>query len=875
MKRKILPLAAGILLLSCSVSQRNLKPVVVTTPPASIKTDSAKKPIRPYKDVITDKAITQNGLFKVHKIEDRYFFEIPDSLFGRDMLVVSRISKAATLAGTAGDAIGEYVIRFTRDINSKVFLRRISFLMQTKDAEGGIQEALEKSNVQPITAAFDIKTFSSDSAAVIDITDFINSDNQLLTFSGLSKTAFQIDAYHADKSYIIGIKAFPMNIEIKTVRTFTRSKQPATYEMNNSIVLLSDNNLMKPRVMDNRVGYFARGHYDFTGDRPVNEERFITRWRLEPKEEDIARYKAGILVEPKKPIVFYIDPATPKKWIPYLMQGVSDWQKAFEKAGFKNAIYAKEALVNDSSWSLEDARYSAIVYKATPIQNARGPQVSDPRTGEILESHIDWYHNIQQLLHNWYLVQASPNDPRASKMEYDDALMGRLIRYVCAHEVGHTLGLTHNFGSSSLVPVDSLRSKTYVKANGICPSIMDYARFNYVAQPEDGLDPESLISRIGRYDEWAIEWGYRWFDEFKSAKDEKDHLRNWISAEVQKDNRLWYTSQWEYPLRYNWDFKRQIEDLGDNSMKASYYGIQNLKRIVPKLQEWIMPAEHDYEMWKDVYNEVKSQYINYLFHVANNIGGVTWIGKYTKSDIEGIAFADAERQKAAVQFLQDELFTTPRWLFDENTFNKTIGMGINNANIAPMYKLINIQGEVLVRITTHATYSRLLLAQTTSKGKSYSVQQLLDALRSGIWKELKSHGAIDIYRRNLQKLYADRFIRQLSYRDKSLLLHFEDEMFFAFENTFSDVLPIVKNHLAELAADIDKALPGYKDKETIIHLKDIRDRIRYSLHNSKDGLNKDKDAIPMQSDQFSAYRNEKAKKEQPVGSSLNCWGDNY
>jgi hypothetical protein len=444
---------------------------------------------RPYKEIITDKAKTDDGLFKVHKVDDKYYFEIPDSLMNRDILVVNRISKAAAgmriggFFGYAGDQIGQNVIRFQKGPNNKIFLLNISYAEYAKDSTSPMFSAVNNSNIQPIAAAFDIKSLGKDSTgAVIEITDFINGDNDVLHFNSGLKSALRFAAIQSDKSYIVSVKSFPINIEIKTVKTYSRSPAPPvgggggfgsgaagagnmTVELNSSLVLLPKIP-MQSRYFDRRVGYFTVGYTDYDlNPQGVESITLAKRWRLEPKDEDMEKYKRGELVEPKKPIVFYIDPATPKKWIPYLIMGVNDWEVAFEKAGFKNAIMAKMAPTKeeDSTWSLDDARNSAIVYKPSDIANASGPSISDPRSGEIMESHINWYHNVMQLIHDWYMIQTAPNDPKARKMLYDDELMGQLIRFVSSHEVGHTLGLRHNFGSSSTVPVENLRNKAWWK----------------------------------------------------------------------------------------------------------------------------------------------------------------------------------------------------------------------------------------------------------------------------------------------------------------------------------------------------------------------------------------------------------------------------
>ncbi len=532
-----------------------------TVPPASPATPSTLSSIfgsrsgpKPYKDVITEKASTRKGLLTVHKVEERWFFEIGDTLLNRDILVVNRISKAPVntrsgFFGYAGDEINENVIRLEKGPINKVFLRNISYSVYARDSSKPMYRSVMNSNIQPIAAAFDIKALSKDSTGlVLDLTDFINGDNDIFFFASFIKTALRVGSVQSDKSYIADIRSYPLNTEIRTVKTYSRSSFSslpgapasgpsgnATFELNTSILLLPAV-AMRPRYYDDRVAYITAGYTDFDADpQGVKDVSIITRWRLEVKPGDEEKFNRGELVEPVKPIVYYIDPATPSKWIPYLIQGVNDWQKAFEKAGFRNAIMARLAPTKeeDSTWSLEDARYSAIVYKPSDIPNASGPHIHDPRSGEILESHINWYHNVMKLLRNWYLVQASSSDPRARKARFDDELMGQLIRFVSSHEVGHTLGLPHNMGSSAATPVDKLRDKAWVEANGHTASIMDYARFNYVAQPEDKIAPEGLYPRIGDYDLWAIEWGYRPLPG-KTEEEEKEILNGWVKKELRK-----------------------------------------------------------------------------------------------------------------------------------------------------------------------------------------------------------------------------------------------------------------------------------------------------------------------------------------------------
>ena len=577
---------------------------------AGARKDSAKTKIRPYKEVVPASAVSSRGLFVIHKVEDRWLAEIPDSLLGRDLLVVNRIVRApagatamkALGAGAmsyAGDEIGHNVIRFDRLTDDKVYLRSISFDERASDSSSnGLYRNLMNNIMQPIEAAFPIKTINeAGRSVVIDLTEFIGSDNAVLYFNPALKPWLGLSGLAADRSFIDHIKAFPMNIEITTVRTYNGAGAngaaggPRTYELNSSIVLLPKTP-MEGRPADDRVGFFSENYVDFDANpQGVRKETNIWRWRMEPRPEDRERYLRGELVEAANPIVIYIDPLTPKKWVSYLIQGINDWQAAFEAAGFRNAIVGKEAPVGDSTWSIEDARHSVLVYHPSDVENASGPSVRDPRSGEILETHINWYHNVMDVLHKWYFIQAGAIDPRARKPQFDDALMGQLIRFVSSHEVGHTLGLMHNWGASSTVPVENLRNKAWVDAHGHTPSIMDYARFNYVAQPEDGIDEKGIFPRIGDYDKWAIRWGYRWLPSSVSAAAEKDTLNSWIVRQLASGPQYFYGAQLS-PLdpmnvrAANPDPRDQNEDLGDDAMRAGEYGIRNLKRIEPHLLEW-------------------------------------------------------------------------------------------------------------------------------------------------------------------------------------------------------------------------------------------------------------------------------------------------
>jgi hypothetical protein len=802
-----------------------------------------------YKDVITAKAVTTKGLFWVHKVEDRYFIEVHDSLLLRDMLVVNRISKApaglragGSFFGYAGDQIGQNVIRFEKGPNNKVFLRTISYAEYAKDSTSPMFTTVNNSNIQPIAQSFDVKAFGKDSATVVlDITDFISGDNDVLHFGSSLKSSLRLAALQSDKSYVVSVKSFPINIEIKAIKTYSRGGAPSgmpggpsmgggagggnmTMELNSSIVILPKVP-MQPRYYDARVGYFAVGYTDFDANpQGVKSISLVKRWRLEPKPGDLEKYKKGELVEPAKPIIFYIDPATPEKWVTYLMQGVDDWKGAFEKAGFKNAIMAKRApsREEDSTWSLDDARNSAIVYKPSDIPNASGPSISDPRSGEIMESHINWYHNVMSLLRNWYMIQCGPLDVRAQQMTFPDSLMGQLIRFVSSHEVGHTLGLRHNYGSSSSVPVENLRNKAWVEANGHTPSIMDYARFNYVAQPEDGISEVGLFPRIGDYDNWAIEWGYKLFPQYKSADAEQAMLNRWVIEKL-KDNRLWFGTETNPD-----DPRSQSEQVGDDPMKGSAYGIKNLQRIVPNLLQWTKEPNEDFEGLRTMYQEVVSQFARYNGHVAKFVGGIMETPKTQEQSGPVYELVSKAKQKEAVAFLNKQLFNTPTWLIDQQIFDRTGQSGL--------FIIGNVQDNMLNRLLGARNLNKLIEAEATAGTKAYSALELMSDLKSGIWAELATKKAIDAYRRNLQKTYVNTLVNLLNPPAAPSASAFGPGITISISGGSadkSDLKSIVRAHLQSLRSELNAAQALYTDRMSKYHLQDLSFRIEKAL-NPKD-----------------------------------------
>ncbi len=799
--------------------------------------------IKPFKEVINEKAKVQKGMFTVYEHDGKYFFEIPYNMMGRDILVVTRISKSAAGfrtggGGYAGDDVNQNVIRFDKGPNNKVFLKSISILERSVDSTGGMYWNVQNSNLQPIAASFDVKSYAKDSATgvVVEVTDYVAGDNDILFFNSRFKRSAGLSGIQNDRSYIEGIKSYSGNIEIRTVKTYTRSAtgggipglpaaagggEPTTLELNSSLVLLPAQP-MKPRYFDDRVGYFtSQAITDFDmNPQGVETIRYIKRFKLEPKPEDMEKYKRGELVEPIKPIVYYIDPTTPKKWVPYLIQGVNDWSVAFEAAGFKNAVIAKEAptKAQDSTWSLEDASHNAIVYKPSNIANASGPSIIDPRSGEIMETHINWYHNVMNLLRNWYMVQTAAVDPASRKMVLDDELMGQLIRFVSSHEVGHTLGLRHNFGSSSTVPVEKLRDKAWVEANGHTPSIMDYARFNYVAQPEDKIEQKGLFPRIGDYDKWAIEWGYRLFPDIISETAEIEKINKW-TIEKMKNPRLW----WGDGESNRDDPRSQTEDLGDNSMKASTYGLKNLQRILPMLPVYTKMPNEDYEGLREMYSQIAGQFGRYIGHVSGNIGGIERTPKRQEQAGPVFEFTSETTQKEAMTWLQSNVFTTPTWLIQKNVNGLT--------GVDPMSTIGSLQSRALSTVTSANTINKLLKAENEMGNAAYTLTEMMTDLRKGIFSELDRKAPVDMYRRQLQKTFTERIISLVKPAEPMpISIQLPPGFSLPSVSNTSDALSVAKGQLRVLQSSITAALPSITDVATKNHLLDLQDRIKNALN---------------------------------------------
>ena len=767
---------------------------------------NSKDKVKSFASIVSE-ATKDLGLFNVYLKDDKYYYEIPDSLLGRDMLMVTRISKMAVSIRLSSHKMNEQVLRWEKK-NKNILLREASFVNFASDSLP-IKTAVVNSNFEPIIFKFKIEARNDSlNSSLIDVTSLFNTDVKSLGYPQRSRKSNKLTSMDTKLSYIESVKSYPENIEARHVKTYRSSDNESGFvsmELNNSMILLPKKP-MKRRYFDERVGWFTTSQTDYGIDnQEAKTIKYLDRWRLEVKDEDIEKFKAGELVEPKKPIVYYIDPGTPKKWRKYLKQGIEDWQVAFEAAGFKNAIIAKDppSKDEDPDWSPEDVRYSVVRYLASPSLNANGPHTSDPRSGEIIESDINWYHNVMKLLRNWLFVQTAAVNTDARKTEFKNEVMGELIRFVSSHEVGHTLGLPHNFGSSSAYPVDSLRSATFTKKYGTAPSIMDYARFNYVAQPGDegvALIPSDWETpNVGVYDIYSIMWGYKPILD-TDAFDEKKVLNQWITERAD-DLMFRFGSS-------SIDPSSQTEDLGNDAIKASNYGIANLKRIVPNLIEWTTEDGENYEELQYLYGQVLSQFRRYLGHVSTNVGGVYQY--YKTSDQEGAVYTHVEKshQKNCIKFLNKNLFETPTWMIDKNILDKIQFAGAVD-------QVRGLQSSYLNRILDFGRLARVIENEALNGSEAYSLDELMSDLKNGIFSELKNNSNIDIYRRNIQRAFIQR-LGYLMKENQSIPSFFRSSSSITrVKVDESDIRSSTLGVLIDLRRELNKAQKKYSSNKSV------------------------------------------------------------
>ena len=768
---------------------------------AQTNTTTADVKLKAYDQVITAAAKSSPGLFKVHQIGSKLYYEIPKNQLDKDLLVVVQVAKGKIDTGDGGgDPVDQRVVRWHLR-EHKVLLLDVDYRVWA-DPKLPIAKAVAAANNPSVLQSFNVETMGPGDAPVIEVSKLYVTE--IVEFS--PKRLLGAKGFDKDRSFLEKVRAFPQNIEVESTLTMTNGDSPysrsyghadmgrgtASVRMRYSMVKLPEQPMM-PRLSDSRVGYFTTRQTDY--GRPehyVLDRQYLSRWRLEKKDPTLP------LSEPIKPIVFYVDPATPAAWVDFVKKGVEQWQAAFEEAGFKNAIVAREVPANDPDWSMEDARYSVIRWVASETPNAYGPHISDPRTGEILEADIHMFHNILDLQRRWYFTQVADLDPRAQRLPMPDELMGQLIEFVVAHEVGHSLGLQHNMRASSTYRVDQVRDPAWVHTMGHTPSIMDYSRFNYVAQPEDHVALPDLIPKVGIYDRFAIAWGYKPISTATTPDAEKETLDQWAR---QQDQFPW--------LRFSnldsggADPGDQTEAVGDSDpVRATRLGLKNLQRINQLLVSATSQYGESYHELRHFRGQLMTQWATEMRHVTPLIGGVYKHEKHYGQSGPIFTIVPRSRQQEALEFLLHEAFTPQPWLLSSDVIHLVEQEG-SLAQVAFM------QERLLYMTVTPRKLNRMSEQVALDPKHAYSPADLLSRLRHGLFAGLDKGEPIPMPRRLMQRSLTNLLV-DLSYSQ-------------------GEARNLGQRQLRLLLNELRQAQKAFKDEESLAHLGQLIEDLQREL----------------------------------------------
>ena len=830
MNPRLSPVVLCLLLMTCFVQAQDPQdPGKPGSGSGAARESAAAKPATPivikkYDDVITKDAQTFPGVFAVHRVEDKLYFEIPQTGFDQPMLWQAEVAKGPPGVSWGGKTLGSSVLRWERR-GKKVYLWKIAY---AKRAGGkAVQIAVDSANNDTIVASFPVEAEGKDRSTVILVTPMFTTDFADLSVKGAAGGAAGVDE---SRSYLSDVKAFPTNIEVRSVLTFRSADTGVTAGsgqgarmsggghsltalVHYSLVKLPETPMM-PRYFDPRVGYFTESFEKYDDPKTwVMHRQFIARYRLEKKDPS-----AGVS-EPVKPITFYLSREVPEKWRPFLKKGVEDWNPAFEEAGFKKAIVCREApeRTEDPNWDPEDARYSVIRWVAEPITNAMGPNVHDPRSGEIVSAHVIFWHDILKLTQLWYFVQCSAVDKRARHLPLPDEVTGELLRYVATHEVGHTLGLRHNHRASQAYSIQQLRDPAFTAKHGSVASIMSYGRYNYVAQPEDKV--ERLLPIVAPYDHFAISWGYKPIPKAKTAEEEAATLDEWAARQL-KEPFLRFGGE-DGPSSV--DPTVLTENIGDDPVQATALGLKNLDRVLDHLIAATTTKGEDYSLLEEAYQGILTHRRNWFSAVAKQVGGVVENRALAGRGGETFVRVPKEKQKEAVAFLLQNALTTPTKLLNPAVLSQIRYSGVAD-DIAGQQK------SLLLDLLSASRLSRLLDAEVLAPDKAYTAMELVADLQAGIWSELKAeHPKVDPLRRGLQRAYLDRLKGELDRKDSApqpIIIRSPRE---TDSGSLSDLRPVARSTLRDLSKTIAAALPRVLDPQTKAHLEDVIAEIEAAL----------------------------------------------